>query len=122
MANGDDDGFISQGYEGYGQAAPGLTPAAPWTTSPGFNWGALAKGLGTSAADANKLFNADASLKPLSAQVQIPQSAAGRPINAQGINSLLQMLNTRRDLYQQAAMNPQGGVPQPARPVGLLGY
>ena len=109
----------------YNQGAEGYGPA----TSSGFDWGSLLKSIGTygnatanAAGIDNKLTNADAALKPLAAQVQLPQSAAGRPINAQGINSLLQMLNTRRDLYQQAAMNPQGGVPQPARPVGLLGY
>ena len=46
----------------------------------------------------------------------------GTPAHAESINALLQMLNQRRDMYMQAAMNPQAGPVQQQQPApGLLG-
>ena len=46
----------------------------------------------------------------------------GVPAHAGALTALLQMLNQRRDLYMQAATNPQAGaVQQPPPAPGLLG-
>ena len=115
------DGFMSQGYEGYGPSAPGLTPAAPWTTDASNNQ--LAKAL-QSLSSANKAAQSSAADKqPTFAPT--PQNApVGHPNRPTSISPLIDFLQHQREGYLNSAM----GGPGTARPVtmplhtGLLGF
>ena len=116
------DGFISQGFEGYGAPAPGLTAAAPWTTGNASNTQltqalqALGKAGATTQANA-------ASKQPTFAPT--PQNApVGHPNRPTSISALIDFLQNQREGYLNSAM----GAPGTARPVtmplhtGLLGF
>ena len=52
----------------------------------------------------------------------LQKAVLGTPAHAGGLTALMQMLNQRRDMYMQAAMNPQAGPVQQQPPApGLLG-
>ena len=113
------DGFMSQGYEGYGPSAPGLTPAAPWTTGNASS-NQLAKALQSLGA-AQKA--GQSSGQPTYAPT--PQNApVGHPNRPTSISPLIDFLQNQREGYLKSAM----GAPGTARPVtmplhtGLLGF
>lgn len=107
------------------QGTSGNIDAGTWdgTGSSGVSWADVQKAAkalsdsGNAAANQPKVANLPGAGLP-----QLARPNTGVPAHAGALTALLQMLNQRRDMYLNAATNPQAGVVQQPPPgPGLLG-
>ena len=107
---------------GFGQFTPAYAGGTDTTgVGGGANWGQVAKALSQLQGAGGQQGKAVANL-PGAALPAMARPNTGVPAHAEALSALLQMLNQRRDMYLNAATNPQSGAVQQGPPAaGLLG-